>query len=98
MMNSKEIKYQRLMYCISSFNAVMVIVSPTLMMLVSITFFVHFARIPLSPSFIVLAMSFYLKLNGSLGFFFIKQIQFLITANVSLNRIQVSYISDTLNN
>lgn len=86
---SKEITYQFFLYCISSFNTVMVIVSPTLMLLVSITFFVFFVHSPLSPKFIVIAMSFYMKLNGSLGFFFIKQIQFLITANVSLRRIQV---------
>ncbi len=66
----------------------MVIVSPALMLFVSITFFIHFSHSPLSTSFIVIAMSFYMKLNGSLGFFFIKQIQFMVTANVSLRRIQ----------
>lgn len=84
----KEIKYQGLFYVVTSFNNVMVICGPTLMTFVSIAFFINFAHVPLSPQFIVLATSFYMKLNGSLGFFFIKQIQFLITASVSLKRIQ----------
>jgi hypothetical protein len=51
--------------------------------------YILFAKSALVPSFIVLSMSFYMKLNGSMGFFFIKAVTFLISANVSVKRIQV---------
>ena len=85
-------RQQGFLFCVMTVNTVMTLAGPSLMLFVSTTVFVYYANLPLSSQYVILAMSYFMKINGTLGFFFIKQIQMLIAANVSLKRIQVKKI------
>ncbi len=82
-------KQQGFLFIVMTINTVMTLSGPTLMLFISITYFIYFADLPLSTQYVILAMSYFMKINGTLGFLFIKQIQVLIAANVSFKRIQV---------
>lgn len=53
---SIELKYQKLLYSVSSLNSILDLTLPGLITFTSVTFFILFAKAPLTPSYIVLAM------------------------------------------
>ncbi|RNA09566.1 multidrug resistance-associated 4, partial [Brachionus plicatilis] len=55
---------------------------------ISVTCFVLFAGRPLTPSLIVISMSFYLRISSAVGFYFFKAIIMSISGRVSLKRIE----------
>ncbi|CAF0703150.1 unnamed protein product [Brachionus calyciflorus] len=83
-----EMRYQKMLYMVAVFNSIVDLILPSMITFTSVTFFILFANRPLTPSYIVIAMSFYMRISSSLGFFFIKAVTMLIGARVSINRIQ----------
>nr|UOU03342.1 ATP-binding cassette subfamily C4-4-1 [Brachionus rubens] len=73
-LRGNEMKYQKRLFILLHLQA--------------LHFLFSFANRPLTPSYIVLAMSYYMRISNSLGFFFIKAITTLIGARVSLKRMQ----------
>ncbi|CAF0703154.1 unnamed protein product [Brachionus calyciflorus] len=83
-----EMKYQKRLFVVAVFNGIVDLILPSAITFTSVTFFIFFANQPLTPSYIVLAMSYYMRISNSLGFFFIKAITTLIGAKVSIKRMQ----------
>nr|UOU03343.1 ATP-binding cassette subfamily C4-4-2 [Brachionus rubens] len=88
LLRADEMKYQKLLYVVSVFNGIVDLILPSLITFTSVTFFIFFTNRPLIPSYIVLAMSFYMRISQSMGFFFIKALTFLIGGKVSLKRME----------
>ncbi|RMZ95933.1 putative multidrug resistance-associated lethal -like protein, partial [Brachionus plicatilis] len=88
LLRGKEMKYQKKLFMVATFNGIVDLILPSAITFTSVTFFVFFANRPLTPSYIVLAMSYYMRISNSLGFFFIKAITTLIAAKVSIKRMQ----------
>jgi ATP-binding cassette subfamily C (CFTR/MRP) protein 4 len=87
-LRNQELKYQRNLYFVSTFNQIIdQTLNPTIIF-TSVTCFIFFTNLPLLPSYIVLAMSYYMVVSHSIGFFFTQEITMCIAANVSLNRMQ----------
>ena len=93
-LRNKELKYQRNIYSVSTFNQIIDTILPSSITFTSITFFIYFTNLPLLPTYIVLAMSYYLKVSSSIGYFFTQEVTMLIGANVSVNRIQSYLLKD----
>nr|QNH67887.1 ATP-binding cassette transporter subfamily C member 4 X4 [Brachionus rotundiformis] len=87
-LRGKEMKYQKRLFMVATFNGIVDLILPSAITFTSVTFFIFFANRPLTPSYIVLAMSFYMRISNSLGFFFIKAITTLIAAKVSIKRME----------
>nr|APD26522.1 ATP-binding cassette transporter subfamily C member 4 X4 protein [Brachionus koreanus] len=88
MLRGIEMKYQKRLFIVATFNGIVDLILPSAITFTSVTFFIFFTKRPLTPSYIVLAMSYYMRISNSLGFFFIKAITTLIAAKVSIKRMQ----------
>ena len=84
----KELSYQRNLFYVSAFNEIIAKVQLSVIMFVNITAFIYFSNLPLLPRYIVIAMGYY-TLIENLELNFRRGIISLITASVSLKRIQV---------
>jgi ATP-binding cassette subfamily C (CFTR/MRP) protein 4 len=84
----KELKYQRNIYFVSTFNQIIDQILPSTITFTSGSVFCLFTNLPLLPSYIVLAMSYYLRISSTMGFFFTNEVILLIGARVSLKRMQ----------
>lgn len=52
----KEIKYQGLFYLVTAISITITILCPAVMLLMSISYYLNFANMPLNPQLIVLAL------------------------------------------
>jgi ATP-binding cassette subfamily C (CFTR/MRP) protein 4 len=87
-LRNQELKYQRNLFLVSTFNQIIDQTLNSAIIFVAVSFFIFFTRLPLLPSYIVIAMSYYMTVSHTIGFFFASEVTMLIAANVSLSRIQ----------
>jgi ATP-binding cassette, subfamily C (CFTR/MRP), member 4 len=87
-LRKKEIKFQSYLHVIRTVASVIFSVLPGLITYTSISFLYLFTDLPLLPSYIVLAMSFYMTLSINMGVLFVRGLQTLICANVSAKRVK----------
>jgi hypothetical protein len=88
-LNSNELKYQRNLFMVSTFNQTIDAALPTMIIFTSVTFFTLFTSLPLLPSYIVIVMNFYMIVSNSMGTYFTNEVIALISANVSMKRMKV---------
>lgn len=73
---------------ISALNTVIEIDLSVIVTFVSVIVLVLFTNVPLNPAYIVYAMAFYTRLNGTLGYFLSKAIKFGANSLNSIKRVQ----------
>jgi hypothetical protein len=86
---SLETKYLKIIHMISALNTVIEIDLSVIVTFVSVLVLVLFTDVKLDPAYIVYAMAFYTRLNGTLGYFLSKAIKNGVGSLVSIRRVEV---------
>ena len=83
-----------MIYCVEGFNELVDIILPCLITFTSVSFFITFTNRPLLPSYIALAISYYMQLSFAICLKFIHGVKAFIGSRVSLRRIE-AFLSKT---
>lgn len=82
-------KYQSLIFLINAINSSIDMDLPPFITYASVAVFIHTVTKPLLPAYIVFIMTYYMRICGSIGYYFMRALTNLLAANVSCSRIQV---------